>query len=395
VLAGGDNAHTFVTSPATGVPAAFTAWLVGDSGTGDSNQASVRDAMLAYTAAAPPDIFIHVGDMAYEDGTDDQFTNNFFAPYENILRHTVVWPTLGNHEGHSADSATASGPYYESYVLPKTGQAGGLPSGTEAYYAFDYANVHFICLDSHDTDKTPGSPMLTWLQADLASTDQPWIIGFWHHPPYTRGNHNSDDVTDSEGSMVAMRQNVLPILEAGGVDLVLTGHSHNYERSYLVNGAYDTPTTAAGHIVDAGDGRPAGTGPYLKAANNVANAGAVYIVAGHGGTTNSGPGGHPLIYARDLIHGSCLLHFERNAVHVENLRRTGAVSDSFAIVKGAHTGDCNIDGLVTTGDFEAFTACISGPAVPFGALGCMCADMNEDDVVDLRDYAVLQLMVTP
>jgi 3',5'-cyclic AMP phosphodiesterase CpdA len=67
--------------------------------------------------------------------------------------------------------------------------------------------------------------MLTWLQADLESTTQDWIIALWHHPPYTKGSHNSDTETE----LIEMRQNVLPILEAGGVDLVLTGHSHCYE----------------------------------------------------------------------------------------------------------------------------------------------------------------------
>ena len=49
------------------------------------------------------------------------------------------------------------GSYYDSFTLPTGGEAGGLASGTEAYYSFDYANVHFVCLDSQDTDRRTGS----------------------------------------------------------------------------------------------------------------------------------------------------------------------------------------------------------------------------------------------
>ena len=51
--------------------------------------------------------------------------------------------------------------------------------------------------------------MLTWLQNDLASTAQPWIIAFFHHPPYSKGSHDSD----TEIELREMRQNALPILE--------------------------------------------------------------------------------------------------------------------------------------------------------------------------------------
>ena len=53
-------------------------------------------------------------------------------------------------------------------------------SGTEAYYSFDYGNIHFVILDSSDSPRTAGSPMLLWLAADLATTTQDWIIAFWH-----------------------------------------------------------------------------------------------------------------------------------------------------------------------------------------------------------------------
>jgi MYXO-CTERM domain-containing protein len=329
-LAGGDAEHYFETAPAAGTREKFRAWIVGDSGTGGSHQMAVRDAMLGFAGKYRPQLYLHMGDMAYSDGLTDEFTDNFFAPYASILQNTVCYATMGNHEGHNSDSGTQTGPYYTAYVLPTAGEAGGLPSGTEAYYSFDWANVHFVVLDSHDSPREPGGAMLTWMQADLAATAQEWIIAYWHHPPYTKGSHDSD----TEGQLVDMRENALPILEAAGVDLVLAGHSHIYERSFLLDGAYDTPTTAAGHIKDPGDGKPLGTGPYKKQPGNIANDGAVYIVAGHGGASVSGSADHPVMYFSEVDYGSCLLDVQENRLSIVNVREDGELSDRFTIVKG-------------------------------------------------------------
>jgi hypothetical protein len=123
--------------------------------------------------------------------------------------------------------------------------------------------------------------MLTWLTRDLAANRQPWIIAFWHHPPYSKGSHNSD----TETQLIEMRTNVLPILEANGVDLVLSGHSHAYERSKLIGGHYGLSTTlAADMIKDGGSGRPETTGAYAKATDPYR---AVYAVAGSSGQTGA------------------------------------------------------------------------------------------------------------
>jgi hypothetical protein len=88
------------------------------------------------------------------------------------------------------------------------------------------------------------------------------VIAFWHHPPYTKGSHDSD--TDNE--LVEMRQNAVDLLEQYGVDLVLGGHSHSYERSYFINGHYGLANTFTDDFkLDLGDGDPAGDGAYRKA----------------------------------------------------------------------------------------------------------------------------------
>ncbi|MBR58424.1 MAG: hypothetical protein CMH54_10435 [Myxococcales bacterium] len=329
VLAGGEEEFFFVTAPPVGTSNPTRLWIVGDSGTGTSAQQSVTDAMLQYSIGDRPDIYLHMGDMAYSSGTDNEFQERFFDMYQPILQNTVCWPTMGNHEGKTSTSASESGPYYDAYVLPRAGEAGGLPSGTEAYYSFDYANIHFVVLDSHQSSRDVDGPMLTWLQEDLEATDQEWLIAYWHHPPYSKGTHDSD----TEGALIDMRENALPILEAAGVDLVLAGHSHIYERSYLVNGAYDTPTTAEGHILDSGNGQPGGDGPYIKKTGLNPNDGAVYIVAGHGGTGLGQDGVHPLMVFIETELGSCLIDIDGDRLTLRNVRYDGVVSDWFTIAK--------------------------------------------------------------
>ncbi|MEI8357103.1 MAG: metallophosphoesterase family protein, partial [Deltaproteobacteria bacterium] len=218
VLDGGDAETWFTTPPAVGTSQATRVWVIGDSGTANASARAVRDAYDAFTGVRGTDLWLMLGDNAYNSGTDAEYQAAVFDTYPEHLRHEVLWPTLGNHDGASADSGTQTWPYYEVFSLPTAAEAGGVASGTEAYYSFDWANVHFVCLDSQDSSRLPGSPMLTWLEDDLQATDQEWIVAFWHHPPYTKGSHDSD----AESQLVEMRANALPILEAHGVDLVLS-----------------------------------------------------------------------------------------------------------------------------------------------------------------------------
>ena len=325
--AAGSPGHHWTTSPTVGAATPFRFWVVGDSGTGGRDQRAVFDAMRAEAAGTPPDLFVHVGDMAYSDGTVAEFDSNFYAVYAPLLSTIPVWPAIGNHEGHSSTSATESGPYYDGYVLPRDGRAGGVPSGTEAYYSFDYSNVHFIVLDSYDSPRDVAGAMVRWLEMDLAATTQEWLIAYWHHPPYTDGSH-----VDSEGAQQDMRQQVIPVLEAAGVDLVLGGHSHIYERSYLLHGAYYAGLAGPGAtaaIVDMGDGRPGGDGAY------VTEAGDVYVVAGHGGTGVSGAGMHPLMAFSEVENGSCLVDVEGGVITLRNVRIDGAITDEVVLVHGS------------------------------------------------------------
>ena len=334
-LAGGGADHFVVTAPPPGTPKPTRIWVLGDSGTADAGAAAVRDAYFSFTGSRETDLWLMLGDNAYSDGTDAQYQAAVFNMYPTLLRKSVLWPTLGNHDGHSADSATQSGPYYDIFTLPRNGEAGGVASGTEAYYSFDYGNIHFIVLDSFDSDRSPGGAMMTWLETDLAATKQDWIIAFWHHPPYSKGSHDSDTETE----LIQMRQNALPILEQGGVDLVLAGHSHSYERSFLIDGHYGTSNTLVpSMILDSGDGQPTGTGAYQKSTEGPApHQGAVYTVAGSSGHTSSGSLNHPVMFISLSVLGSLVLDVEGNRLDATFLDSGGGIRDTFTILKGGTT----------------------------------------------------------
>ncbi len=332
VLGGGDASTFFITPPPVGAESATRIWVIGDSGTGDQNARAVRDAYRAYATSSYTNLWLMLGDNAYSSGTDAQYQTAVFDMYPDLLRQTVLWPTLGNHDGVTAQSANQTGPYYKIFTLPRAGEAGGVASGTEAYYAFDHANIHFVVLDSHETDRSVGSAMLSWLEADLASVTAPWVIAFWHHPPYSKGSHDSDvDLRMSE-----MRQNVLPILDQYGVDLVLAGHSHSYERSMLLDGHYGTSSTlTSAMMLDAGDGRLDGDGSYEKATYGMApHEGAVYVVAGNAGKISGGALDHPAMRVSLNRLGSMVLDIEGNRLEARFLDNVGQIADAFTLVKG-------------------------------------------------------------
>jgi len=252
--------------------------------------------------------------------------------YEPTLRNTVCWGSMGNHEGKTSKGSTGTGPFYDAFISPINAEAGGLPSGKEAYYSFDYGKVHFICLDSHDLDRRPSGEMAQWLKADLEKTKAKFLVAFFHHPPYSKGSHNSD----VEHRLIEMREHIMPILESGGVDLVFTGHSHIYERSMLIDGAYQTPSVAEGVILDDGDGDPNGDGSYKKSSGLRPNNGHVSIVTGHGGTKVKRSGTHPLMRRIIVKHGSCLITIKDNTIVGKMLGADGKIYDNFAIKKSGH-----------------------------------------------------------
>ncbi len=336
-FAGADEETHFTTNPDIGSVRPVRVWVLGDPGTRKPEEKRVRDAYYKWTGDRATDLWLMLGDNAYSSGKDEEYQGGVFKIFDAMLRKSVLWPCLGNHDAGSASSPSQSGVYYDIFTLPTQGQSGGVLSGTEAYYSWDYANIHFISLDSSDSDWGENGLMVRWLKIDLQLNQQDWLVVFCHHPPYTKGSHDSDKDKDSDARMRKMREVVLPLLEQHGLDLMLTGHSHAYERSYLLDGAYSQSWNidGAANFKSTKDGRADGTGIYLKPSRGPApHEGAVYVVAGSSGQISGGGLQHPAMCLSLNALGSLVLDFDGPRVDATFIDDKAVVRDYFTIKKG-------------------------------------------------------------
>ena len=344
VLAGQNNSTFFKTSPRPGDSSPTRIWVVGDPGVagdrpGTLDQQYVLDGYKAYNNGQYTDFWLMLGDNAYNDGTIQEYQNAVFDQYPDLLKQSPLWPSMGNHDNRSADVDTQSGGFYDLFSLPTNGEAGGESSDHEAYYSFDYGNVHVVVLNSADSEHNQLSgPMDEWLEADLRNTQAEWIIATFHHAPYGVG-HDSD----TESGLIRMRENFLPILESHGVDLVMAGHNHYYSRSSFIKNHYGNSSTYSNssHSLNTGDGRIDGDGAYTKIAG-APSSGTVYIThgAGSGGGTSSARkvtqsdidsgDNHTSDYYTGG-RGSIVIDIEGDSMTVNVINQAGDVNDHFTI----------------------------------------------------------------
>lgn len=347
-FAGDDSLHQFRILPPTGSAPPVRIWAIGDFGVATTEKDMVRDAYVAEAnASGKADVWLWLGDNAYTDGTDQEYQDQVFHStkgFAPVFPNTVFWPTPGNHDYISvnllAPPPQHTGPYYDIVEVPTNGECGGLASGYELYYSFDYGNVHFMSLNSELTTWTASSTseMANWMRDDLAQNTLPWVVAYFHQPPHSKGSHDSDNFWEIPMSL--MRNNMMPILEAGGVDLILAGHSHVYERSYLVNGFFDNSWNfdPAQHAVAYTSGRDSIGEAYVKPLSGPdAKKGTVYAVVGNGGRFVSNAAlNHPMMYygtGCDTCIGSLVIDVLGNRLDAFYLTGQGDKLDAFTIIK--------------------------------------------------------------
>ncbi len=337
-LEGDDPNHSFRTHPTPGADRPMRIWVTGDGGFANADGEAVRDAFIAFNSGNSTDFWLLLGDNAYLLGNDTNYQNALFNMHHDTLRTVPVWSTFGNHEDFSADDITGTGVYFDIFSFPTAAESGGVASGTEAYYSFDYANVHFIVLDSEGPatgvgNPAPTDPMMVWLVADLQATSADWVIALWHRPPYSKGLLHDSDVEQNE---INLRENVLPTLEDYGVDLVLTGHSHSYERSFLLDGHYGLSSTITdANKLDSGDGQPSGDGSYRKLTPGMApHEGEVHVVCGSSSEVRVATLNHPAHKVGLLELGSMVIDINGNTLTAQFVNSDVQVTDNFQIVKG-------------------------------------------------------------
>ena len=327
----GDLKNNFITAPIVGSTTPVRIWSIGDFGNGTNNQLAVRNAYMNYTGATPTNLWLWLGDNAYTSGTDAEFQTFVFNQYPDQFKSMPVFSTPGNHDYHESGyqqptTLTTDYPYFSIFSLPENGECGGVPSGSPKYYSFDYANIHFISIDSYGTLNAPGSPMHTWLTNDLAANTQRWTVVFMHYPPYTYGTHNSD----TETTLIDMRTILVPLLESYHVDLLLAGHSHVNERSYMIKGHYDVANTFTEAMkVSTQTNHFVKSPPYN---------GTVYAVCGTSGqnpeVVNQPGYPMPVMYFNNNVN-NCSLVIDVNGDYLSGkyLTSNGVVADEFTITK--------------------------------------------------------------
>ncbi|WP_114782243.1 InlB B-repeat-containing protein [Botryobacter ruber] len=340
-----DQSNFFNTAPSANTTRKIRIAAFGDCGADDNgNRTGSLSSYLKHTGGSPAELMLLLGDNAYADGTDADYQKEFFTPFgNNLLKNHVLFPAPGNHDYHNiALTERNAGGYYKSFSMPTAGECGGVPSGSKAFYSFDWGNIHFISLDSYGVEALDNTLLydttgvqVQWLKQDLAANTKQWVIAYWHHPPYSMGTHNSD----TEADLVQIRQKVVRILERYGVDLVLTAHSHNYERSYLMDQYYDNEASfdLATHTKSSSSGKYNGSANscvYVTASGS-RNHGTVYVVEGSSGNSGEVEAGFPhkaMPFAVD-DGGMLYLEVEDNRLDCKMLRKDGTIFDQFTIMQ--------------------------------------------------------------
>jgi acid phosphatase type 7 len=272
---------------------------MGDFGTGGNLQEKVLARMAQGSNAG--ELILALGDNAYSSGTEQEFQDRMFKPMAALLRRVPLFGSLGNHE-YVTDQGQ---PYLDNLYLPANN-----PAGSERYYSFDWGPVHFVALDSNcaiglaSPDRCTLAAQKSWVKQDLAATSRPWKVVFFHHPPWSSGEH---------GSQLTMRREFAPLFEQYGVDLVLTGHDHNYERSKPMKG---DAVAASG------------------------TKGIPYVVVGSGGATlRAFQGSQPswTAYRNNTDAGFLSVVVEGGTLSAQFINPSGSVRDSFSLTKTVPT----------------------------------------------------------
>jgi hypothetical protein len=344
----GDKDNYFFTLPLPGSESVYRIGAFGDCGNNSVNQRNVRNAFTKYLGDNYMNAWVLMGDNSYPDGADAELQAKFFNIYkDDLLKKYPLFPSPGNHDYHDIEFSsevaqqTHKVAYFQNFSMPQDGESGGVASHTKAFYSFDIGNIHFLSLDSYGKEENTFrmydtlGPQVQWVKKDLeANKNKQWVVAYWHHPPYTMGSHSSDGV----GELTRIRVNFIRILERYGVDLILCGHSHDYERTSLMKGHYGLEATfnAAEHNLSNSSGRYDGSAacPYFK--NSSTNQGTVYVVSGSAGQLGGRSAGFPhnaMQYANDSVGGASIIEVQGNRLDLKWVCSDGVIRDQFTMMK--------------------------------------------------------------
>jgi len=222
----GDQAMPFLrftAAPAKATPFRFAAY--GDSGGNAAEHERIAKAIHSHR----PAFVVHTGDFVPQGDTGRGFPAEFFVPARSLIGECPLIPAPGDNDRRAMDA-------YAGYF--------GLPKD-RAWFTWTYGDLQLFVLNSNEP-LAPGSAQGRWLAEALASSRSRWKIAALHHPLYSSGPH---------GSQHGVRRGVLPLFLQHGVDLVLSGHDHDYERLHPVAAGPDPSANAFVEIVSGGGGQ--------------------------------------------------------------------------------------------------------------------------------------------
>ena len=175
----------------------------------------IHDKIAALILAAAPRFSLYGGDLCDDGSSYDLYKEQFLRPKQVALAaHVPFFNATGNHEKWETNT--------KAFM-----QAPASASDSQGYYSFDYGDLHVVVMNFMDAGGyAAGSPQYDFIASDLAATTKTWKIVACHSPAYASGGHGED------AAMIALTTNVL---EPSGVDLVVAGHDHFYQRNFMHN----------------------------------------------------------------------------------------------------------------------------------------------------------------
>lgn len=243
----------------------------------DSNGSPAAGDITAAVERARPLFHLVNGDLSYANLSCDRIRtwSDWFENNTRSARHRPWMPAAGNHENERGNGPFGYRAYQTYFALPDNGAPDGMRG---LWYAFTAGSVRVISLNNddicyQDAGNTyirdySGGAQQRWLAAELERTSRDpgidWIVVCMHQVAMSTG-------ADTNGADLGIRENWLPLFDRYGVDLVVCGHEHHYERSHPVRGTLGTGTLTP---------RPAATDPDLIDTST----GTVHLVLGAGGT---------------------------------------------------------------------------------------------------------------
>ncbi len=223
----------FTTAATTSDPFRFV--VHGDNRTNHDDHQAVVEGIIP----TKPDFVVNTGDLVGEGGSVYDW-DKFFEIEKPLLKSSPLYPCFGNHEERGGGEYLFKG----YFSLPES-TASGL------YYSFNYGNSHFIIINT-EGNITAGSDQYNWVANDLAAAggnhDIVHIFAFFHRPAYSSGRHGGNDG-------ISITDTLVPLFELYDVDIVFSGHDHDYERCQDPGLDRDQPEGTV-YIVTGGGGAP-------------------------------------------------------------------------------------------------------------------------------------------